>query len=185
MITPKQQIAIADQLDLVVRQLATQDVGSRELWQFVRPLLRSVPGSDSVLAAGLGWLKLLTVQPKPSDLVAWHNAADGEMKANLGKAIKLIVRMNSRVHGNHKADPRAADKLTTIAERIRLAANDPDAERKRGLELWNAGSTWRQVNAELGREPDQHKGTAIEIRRYAKDIGVKLVSKKPGRPSGT
>lgn len=101
-------------------------------------------------------------------------------------------RMTPRIHErNQKDDPlsvaerRDPDKLTTFANTFRLAANDPDAERKHGLELALGGTmTWPMINAKLGRDQDQEKRTAIEIKRYAKKTGVELPRRKPGRPSG-
>jgi hypothetical protein len=61
--------------------------------------------------------------------------------------------------------------------------NDPDYRRKkRGLELWNSGKTWKQVAVDLDNDPFQTDAIKLEIKRFAAKYNLPIRTGKPGSP---
>jgi hypothetical protein len=77
-------------------------------------------------------------------------------------------------------DPDTVD-CDEVAATTEPVAQDPDdADRQRGLELWNSKKNWSKVNESLGRSPGQKKATTQEIKRYAERTGQYIRTGKPG-----
>lgn len=166
MITPKEQTKIADQIDLVTRQMELHEPRSERLKRAVAPILSTSPG-------------------KVSNIVIWHNAASEPIKSDLSLCIELLAALLPSDRPRKDVTPRTATMLGEIAKRIRVTASDPDAEARRGLELWNAGKKWGEVTTELGRDADQKKGTTTEIHNFAGKNKLFIRLGKPGRKSGS